>query len=211
MRRFEVPEAPNGPRGPSSSAAPPFERILTMLRALMERHGSVLDLDATTHAELWRRVAELMQAHASRLCRDPDAPIVPSRSNDAIAADVAALRFDVPRPPEALVEELARALAKGIVHPDHPPGDRLGGRLDLGPALRERRTRPPRLREQPPQRGARRRSPRRRARGRTRGGAGGPSMSASEPITPPKAGTVKRWAVIYVQDRTPAESTRAVC
>lgn len=102
------------------SAAPPFERILTMLRALMERHGSVLDLDATTHADVWRRVAELMQAHASRLCRDPDAPIVPSRSNDAIAADVAALRFDVPRPPEALVEELARALAEGIVHPDHP-------------------------------------------------------------------------------------------
>jgi glutamate/tyrosine decarboxylase-like PLP-dependent enzyme len=93
-----------------------------MLPAAMARTGSVLDLDTATHDEVWRRVAKLLSAHVSHLTEDPTAPIVPRRSPAAVAAEVAALDFETRRvrAPEALVEELTRALAEGIVHPDHP-------------------------------------------------------------------------------------------
>ncbi|MBX3206064.1 MAG: aminotransferase class V-fold PLP-dependent enzyme [Labilithrix sp.] len=86
----------------------------------MKREGSVLDLDADARATLWRRVAELLEQHAGPLSADPDAPLVPRRSNDAIAAEVADLDLDTPRPPLAVLDEVVRALEDGVVHTDHP-------------------------------------------------------------------------------------------
>src|SRR5262249_38084397 len=52
----------------------------------------------------------------------PDAPVVPLRSNDAIAEDVAGLvrDFASPRDPVALIDEVARALEDGLVQTGHP-------------------------------------------------------------------------------------------
>ncbi len=89
------------------------------------REGSVLDLDPATHGEVWRRIAELLSTHASRIAGDPNAPIVPTRPHDALLAEVAALDLGGSRPGgpvevRGLVEELARALEEGIVPTDHP-------------------------------------------------------------------------------------------
>lgn len=85
-----------------------------------KRQGSILDLDAPERAAAWRRVAEHLEAHLARLADDPTAPIVPTRSNDAIAASVAAVDLDAPRGPLAVLDEVVQALEDGIVHPDHP-------------------------------------------------------------------------------------------
>lgn len=85
----------------------------------MKRHGSALDLDPEARAALWRRVAELLEQHVVALS-EPDAPLVPGRSNDAIAEEVGRLDLDGPREPGALLDEVVRALEDGVVHTDHP-------------------------------------------------------------------------------------------
>lgn len=82
----------------------------------MPRQGSLLDLDRETRAALWRQVAELLEAHQTRLSEDPDAAIVPAWSTVSLQR----LLDGTPRGPGAAVDEVARALELGIVHPDHP-------------------------------------------------------------------------------------------
>jgi glutamate/tyrosine decarboxylase-like PLP-dependent enzyme len=81
---------------------------------------SVLDLDRATRVELWERVVALLEAHASRLGDDPDAPVVPAQTNAPIAEAVSRLTTSTPRDPRALLDEVARALDEGMVHPAHP-------------------------------------------------------------------------------------------
>lgn len=82
----------------------------------MPRQGSLLDLDRETRAALWRQVAELLEAHQTRLSEDPEAAIVPACSTVSLQR----LLDGTPRGPGAAVDEVARALELGIVHPDHP-------------------------------------------------------------------------------------------
>lgn len=82
----------------------------------MPRQGSLLDLDRETRAALWRQVAELLEAHQTRLSEDAGAAIVPSSA----ALSLERLLDGTPREPGAVVDEVAGALERGIVHPDHP-------------------------------------------------------------------------------------------
>ncbi len=82
----------------------------------MPRQGSLLDLDPETRAALWRQVAELLEAHQTRLSEDAGAAIVPSSA----AMSLERLLDGTPREPDAVVAEVAGALELGIVHPDHP-------------------------------------------------------------------------------------------
>ena len=68
------------------------------------------DLDRQTREALWRRVAELLEAHAAGL---GERPIVP-------AGQVPTLDLDAKHDPLALVEAACAALEDGIVHVDHP-------------------------------------------------------------------------------------------
>ncbi|MBX3214599.1 MAG: aminotransferase class V-fold PLP-dependent enzyme [Labilithrix sp.] len=86
----------------------------------MKRHGSALDLDGGTRGALWRRVVELLEQHGAALADRPDAPLVPRRSNDAIAEEVARLDLSTPHDPFALLEDVVGALEDGVVHTDHP-------------------------------------------------------------------------------------------
>lgn len=86
----------------------------------MPRQGSLLDHDRETRAALWRRVAELLEAHLARQSDDPEAAIAPASSSEAIAASLDALFGGAPRAPGEALDEVARALEHGIVHPDHP-------------------------------------------------------------------------------------------
>ncbi|MBK9000107.1 MAG: aminotransferase class V-fold PLP-dependent enzyme [Myxococcales bacterium] len=82
----------------------------------MPRQGSLLDLDRETRTALWRRVAELLEAHQTRLSEDAEAAIAPVSSTISLDR----LLDGAPREPGAAVDEVARALELGIVHPDHP-------------------------------------------------------------------------------------------
>ncbi|MBS2013611.1 MAG: aminotransferase class V-fold PLP-dependent enzyme [Deltaproteobacteria bacterium] len=84
----------------------------------MERR-SVLHHDDEVRAAAWRRLVEILEAHAAGVVAD-DAPIVPSMTPEAIAAALADLDFDAPREPVAVVEAVARGLELGTVHTDHP-------------------------------------------------------------------------------------------
>lgn len=75
----------------------------------------ILDHDRATRDALWRRAGELIEAHISRVCDDPDAPIVPERHLPSAHG-----LLDAPIEPLALLERVAAALESGIVHVDHP-------------------------------------------------------------------------------------------
>jgi glutamate/tyrosine decarboxylase-like PLP-dependent enzyme len=79
----------------------------------------MLDLDRETRDALWRRFGELLETHADAL---RDAPIVPSREVASDPERELGLDLDLasPRDPRELVDTVAAALERGIVHPDHP-------------------------------------------------------------------------------------------
>jgi aromatic-L-amino-acid/L-tryptophan decarboxylase len=70
------------------------------------------DLDRPTREALWRRVVELLEAHAARL---GDGPIVPQREETPFAMDLGASHD-----PLAVVEAAFAALEDGIVRVDDP-------------------------------------------------------------------------------------------
>ncbi|MCC6903693.1 MAG: aminotransferase class V-fold PLP-dependent enzyme [Polyangiaceae bacterium] len=76
---------------------------------------SALDPDRETREALWQRAGELIEAHLARLRDDPDAPIVPHRSDPLPPASP-----EAPTEPRVLLERVVAALERGIVHVDHP-------------------------------------------------------------------------------------------
>ena len=84
----------------------------------MERR-SVLHHDDDVRAAAWRRLVDLLEAHAAGII-DDDAPIVPARTPEEIARAVESFDFTRPRDPVALVDDVARCLEEGTVHTDHP-------------------------------------------------------------------------------------------